>query len=165
MSLNDKVALVTGAGRGMGSAIAIRLASEGASVVTTDIDGKLADDTSITIKELGHQAISIEADIGDLDDIDRVVNETLDAFGRIDILVNNAGVTRHADIMDVTMEDWDWINRVNARGTFFCLQRVARELIKGGQGGRSSTSPPSPARAIQVPPTRPTLPAKERYWP
>lgn len=136
MSLKDQVALVTGAGRGMGRAISIRLAKEGARVVVADIDGKLADDTSIAVRELGYQAISVEADIGDLDDIDRVVKETLNAFDRIDILVNNAGITRHANIMDITVEDWDRIHRVNARGTFFCLQRVARELIKGGQGGR-----------------------------
>lgn len=136
MSLKDQVALVTGAGQGMGRAISIRLAKEGANVVVADIDGKIADDTSITIRELGYQAISVEADIGDLNDIDRVVKETLNAFDRIDILVNNAGITRHANIMDLTVEDWDRIHRVNARGTFFCLQRVARELIKGGQGGR-----------------------------
>ncbi len=136
MSLNDKVALVTGAAQGMGRAIAIRLANEGASVVATDINGKLAEQTSIDIRELGREAISVEADIGDIDDINRVVDETLDAFDRIDILVNNAGVTRHADIMDLTVEDWDRIHRVNARGVFFCLQRVAREMIDGGHGGR-----------------------------
>ncbi len=136
MSLNDKVALVTGAARGMGRAIAIRLANEGASVVATDINGTLVEQTTIDIRELGHDAIAVEADIGDIADIDRVVVEALNAFGRIDILVNNAGVTRHADIMDLTVEDWDRIHRVNARGVFFCLQRAAREMIDGGRGGR-----------------------------
>lgn len=136
MSLNDKVALVTGAAQGMGRAIAIRLASEGARIVAADINGRLAEQTSIDIRELGYEAISVEADIGDIEDIDRVVAEALDAFGRIDILVNNAGVTRHADIMDLTVEDWDRIHRVNARGAFFCLQRAAREMIDGGRGGR-----------------------------
>ena len=136
MSLNDKVALVTGAARGMGRAIAIRLASEGAKVVATDINGRLVEQTTIDIRELGHDAIAVEADIGDVADIDRVVVEALNAFGRIDILVNNAGVTRHADIMDLTVEDWDRIHRVNARGAFFCLQRAAREMIDSGRGGR-----------------------------
>ena len=136
MSLNDKVALVTGAARGMGRAIAIRLANEGARVVATDINGKLVEQTSIDIRELGHDAIAVEADIGDVEDIDRVVVEALNAFGRIDILVNNAGITRHADIMDLTVEDWDRIHRVNARGAFFCLQRAAREMIDSGRGGR-----------------------------
>ena len=136
MSLNGKVALVTGAAQGMGRAIAIRLAGEGAKVVATDINGKLVEQTSIDIGELGHDAIAVEADIGDTDDIDRVVEEAINAFGRIDILVNNAGVTRHAGIMDLTPEDWDRIHRVNARGVFFCLQRVAREMIDRGDGGR-----------------------------
>ena len=136
MSLNGKVALVTGAAQGMGRAIAMRLASEGANVVATDINGRLVEQTSIDIRELGHDAIAVKADIGDIDDINRVVDEALNAFGRIDILVNNAGVTRYADIMDLTVEDWDRIHRVNARGVFFCLQRVAREMINGGQGGR-----------------------------
>ena len=136
MSLNDKVALVTGAAQGMGRAIAIRLANEGASVVATDINGRLVEQTTIDIRELGHDAIAVEADIGDIEDIDRVVGEALNAFGRIDILVNNAGVTRHADIMNLTVEDWDRIHRVNARGAFFCLQRAAREMIDSGRGGR-----------------------------
>ena len=136
MSLNGKVALVTGAAQGMGRAIAMRLASEGANVVATDINGRLVEQTSIDIRELGHDAIAVEADIGDIEDINRVVDEALNAFGHIDILVNNAGVTRYADIMDLTVEDWDRIHRVNARGVFFCLQRVAREMINGGQGGR-----------------------------
>jgi len=136
MSLNDKVALVTGAAQGMGRAIATRLASEGANIVATDINGRLVEQTSIDIRELGHEAIAVEADIGDIDDIDRVVEEAMNTFGRIDILVNNAGVTRYADIMDLTAEDWDRIHRVNARGVFFCLQRVAREMIDNGDGGR-----------------------------
>jgi len=136
MSLNDKVALVTGAAQGMGRAIATRLANEGAHIVATDINSRLVEQTSIDIRELGHEAIAVEADIGDIDDIDRVVEEAMNAFGRIDILVNNAGVTRYADIMDLTAEDWDRIHRVNARGVFFCLQRVAREMIAHGDGGR-----------------------------
>ena len=136
MSLNDKVALVTGAAQGMGRAIALRLANEGASIVAADINGRLVEQTSIDIRELGREAIAVEADIGDIDDINRVVEEALNAFGRIDILVNNAGVTRFADIMDLTVEDWDRIHRVNARGVFFCLQRAAREMIDGGNGGK-----------------------------
>ena len=136
MSLNGKVALVTGAAQGMGRAIAMRLASEGASVVATDINGRLVEQTSIDIRELGRESIAVEADIGDIDDINRVVDEALNAFGRISILVNNAGVTRHAGIMDLTVEDWDRIHRVNARGVFFCLQRVAKEMIDLGAGGK-----------------------------
>ena len=116
MTLDGKVALVTGAAQGMGRAIAMRLASEGASVVATDINGRLVEQTAIDVRESGHEAIAVEADIGDIDDINRVVEEALNAFGRIDILVNNAGVTRFANIMDLTVDDWDRIHRVNARG-------------------------------------------------
>lgn len=136
MSLEGKTAIVTGAGRGMGRAIALRLAREGAGVVVSDIDGGSAEETEIAIRELGYKAVSLRADITDMGDIDRLVEGARKDFGGVDILVNNAGVTRHADIMDLTVEDWDRIHTVNARGTFFCLQRVALELIDGGRGGR-----------------------------
>ena len=76
----------------------------------------------------------MQADVGELQHIDRMVRETLEAFGQIDILLNNAGVTRRADIMDITEADWDRIHRVNAKGVFFCLQRVAREMIPRRNG-------------------------------
>ena len=76
----------------------------------------------------------MQADVGNLDDIDRMVRRAIDEFGQIDILVNNAGVTRRADIMDLTEADWDRIHRVNAKGVFFCLQRVAREMIPRRSG-------------------------------
>ena len=82
--------------------------------------------------------------------------EAIAAFGRIDILVNNAGVTRRADIMDLTEEDWDRIHRVNAKGVFFCLQRVAREMIPR-RSGRIINIASSPERALPAPPT-PSMP-------
>ncbi len=136
MRLENKVALVTGAGRGMGKAIAMGLAGEGAQVAVVDIDAGTVEATVIALRELGQRSLAIPADVGSLADIDRMVKDTLDAFGRIDILVNNAGVTRFLYIMDVTEHDWDYIHRVNARGVFFCMQRVARELIDQGGGGR-----------------------------
>jgi NAD(P)-dependent dehydrogenase (short-subunit alcohol dehydrogenase family) len=83
---------------------------------------------------MGRRGLSIQADMGSVQDIDRMVSEAIAAFGRIDILVNNAGVTRRAYIMDLTEEDWDRIHRVNAKGVFFCLQRVAREMIPRRSG-------------------------------
>jgi NAD(P)-dependent dehydrogenase (short-subunit alcohol dehydrogenase family) len=76
----------------------------------------------------------LEADVGDVGEIQRMVDRAMDEFGRIDILVNNAGVTRRADIMDVTEADWDRIHRVNAKGVFFCLQSVARTMIPNRSG-------------------------------
>ena len=146
MQLEDKVAIVTGAGRGMGRAIALHLAREGAHVAAADIDGATAEETSSAVRELGRRSLAIEADVGELADIDRMVRQTVETLGRIDIGVNNAGVTRRGVnapgvtrrliVTDVTEEDWDLFNRVNAKGVFFCMQRMARELIRQGDGGR-----------------------------
>jgi NAD(P)-dependent dehydrogenase (short-subunit alcohol dehydrogenase family) len=129
MDLANQVALVTGAGQGIGRASAQALAAAGAHVVVADIDGAKAEATAEAIMSMQRRAAAVQADVGDLSEIDRMVRQALDAFGQIDILVNNAGVTRRADIMDLTEEDWDRIHRVNAKGVFFCLQRVAREMI------------------------------------
>ena len=136
MVMDDKVALVTGAGRGMGRAIALALAGQGAAVALAEIDAGTLEEAATDVKALGKPVLAIQADVGELSDIDRMVQETVDAFGRVDILVNNAGVTRYLNIMDVTEQDWDMIHRVNAKGAFFCMQRVAREMIQQGRGGR-----------------------------
>jgi len=134
MPLADRIALVTGAGQGIGEASALALAAAGADVVAVDIDGQSASDTASAISATGRRSLAVQADMGDVRDIDRMVAEAIAAFGRIDILVNNAGVTRRAYIMDLTEEDWDRIHRVNSKGVFFCLQRVAREMIPRRSG-------------------------------
>ena len=135
MVLDDRVALVTGAGKGIGRATAVALARAGAHVAVVDIDGQGAGSTSHEIAALGRRNIAITADVGEIAEIERMVARTIETFGRIDILVNNAGVTRRCDIMDVTVADWDRIHRVNARGVFFCLQRAAKTMILR-RGGR-----------------------------
>jgi len=134
MELSDQVAIVTGAGQGIGKAAALRLAAAGADVVATDINAASAEDTAAAIATSGRRALAIQADVGSTQEIDRVVSETVARFGKIDVLVNNAGVTRRAHIMDLTEQDWDRIFRVNAKGVFFCLQRVAREMIPRRSG-------------------------------
>jgi len=134
MELSNQVALVTGAGQGIGKAAALALAAAGADVVVTDINGASLQATAAAIVAAGRRALAIQADVGDTRDIDRMVTEAVASFGRIDILVNNAGVTRRAHIMDLTEDDWDRIFRVNAKGVFFCLQRVAREMIPRRSG-------------------------------
>jgi NAD(P)-dependent dehydrogenase (short-subunit alcohol dehydrogenase family) len=134
MSLANQVALVTGAGQGIGRASAVALAEAGAQVVVADIAGDKASETADAIQSLQRRAAAVPADVGDLGDIDRMVRRAQELFGPIDILVNNAGVTRRADIMDLTEADWDRIHRVNAKGVFFCLQRVAREMIPRRNG-------------------------------
>ena len=134
LSLSNQVALVTGAGQGIGKATALALAAAGANVVAVDINGQSAKEAAAAVTAAGPKGLAIQADMGSLPDIDRMVAETIAAFGKIDVLVNNAGVTRRAYIMDLTEEDWDRIHRVNAKGVFFCLQRVAREMIPRKSG-------------------------------
>ena len=134
MTLTDNVAIVTGAGNGIGRAVALALAGAGAHVVAVDIDAALGKATADAATALGPRSLALETDVGDLAAIDRMVEGAVDAFGRIDVLVNNAGVTRRAYIMDLTEADWDRIMRVNAKGVFFCLQRVAREMIPRRRG-------------------------------
>ncbi len=129
MILAGQTAIVTGAGVGIGHATALALAEAGANVVSVDINPETAETTAHSVSLFQRRAISVQADMGALEDIDRMVKRALEEFGRIDILVNNAGVTRRADIMDITEADWDRIHRVNAKGVFFCLHRVAREMI------------------------------------
>lgn len=133
-SLDNQIAIVTGAGQGIGKASAVAMASAGADVVAVDIDGAKAAAAAEEIKGLGRRSLAIKADLGDLTEIDRMVSETVAAFGRIDTLVNNAGVTRKAGIMELTEADWDRIHRVNAKGVFFAMQRVAREMIPRRSG-------------------------------
>lgn len=135
MILAGQTAIVTGAGAGIGHACALALAEAGANVVAVDINAETAGTTANSVTMFQRRAVAVQADMGSLEDIDRMVLRAMEEFGKIDILVSNAGVTRRADIMDLTEADWDRIHRVNAKGVFFCLQRVAREMIKQ-QGGR-----------------------------
>lgn len=134
MQIKDQVALVTGAGQGIGRAAALKLAEAGATVVAVDINQKTADDTAAAIAALGRPSLAVTADLGDVAAINRAFDVAITKFGRVDTLVNNAGVTRRAYIMDLTDEDWDRIHRINAKGVFFCLQRAARDMIPRRDG-------------------------------
>jgi NAD(P)-dependent dehydrogenase (short-subunit alcohol dehydrogenase family) len=133
-TLGDRVAIVTGAGHGIGHATALALAGAGADVAVVDIDKAAAEDTAAAVGALGRKSLVVATDVGDVPSIDRMVGQVVYTFGRIDVLVNNAGVTRRADVMDLTEADWDRIMRVNGKGVFFCLQRVAREMIPRRSG-------------------------------
>jgi NAD(P)-dependent dehydrogenase (short-subunit alcohol dehydrogenase family) len=132
--LAEQVAIVTGAGHGIGRATALALARAGAEVAVVDVDSGAAKATADAVAALGRRSLALDTDVGDLGAIDRMVEAVTGTFGRIDVLVNNAGVTRRAYIMDLTEHDWDRIMRVNAKGVFFCLQRVAREMIPRRRG-------------------------------
>jgi NAD(P)-dependent dehydrogenase (short-subunit alcohol dehydrogenase family) len=131
MKLENKVAIVTGAGRGMGGAIARRFAREGAQVAVAEIDEASAHETYEAINRRG---ILVMTDMSSVAEINALVDKTVAQFGRVDILINNAGVTRSLGFFDVTEADWDWMYSINARGVFFCMQRVAREMVKQRSG-------------------------------
>ncbi len=131
MKLEGKVAIVTGAGRGMGKAMAQRFATEGAQVVVAEIDEASAHET---YAQIGKRGILVITDMSSVAAIDVLIAKTVAQYGRLDILVNNAGVTRSLGFFDVTEADWDWMYSINARGVFFCMQRAAREMVKRNAG-------------------------------
>ncbi|HKW92054.1 MAG TPA: glucose 1-dehydrogenase [Methylomirabilota bacterium] len=133
-TLTDRVAIVTGAGNGIGKATALALARAGAHVAAIDVDAGAAKLTADGVAATGRLSLALDTDVGDVAAIDRMVQRVIGTFGQVDVLVNNAGVTRRAYIMDLTEADWDRIMRVNAKGAFFCLQRVAKEMINRRSG-------------------------------
>jgi NAD(P)-dependent dehydrogenase (short-subunit alcohol dehydrogenase family) len=133
--LKDKVAIVTGAGRGIGKQIAIHLAAAGAHVVVNYAHSEAAAlETLAEIKGSNHSAIAIKADISKLSEINELVEKTIKAFGKIDILVNNAGVDPREEFFDIDEDFWNRVVDTNMKGTFFCMQACAREMMKLGKG-------------------------------
>ena len=125
--MTQRISIVTGAAKGIGKACALALAAEGDRVFALDVD-------TAALAELPDTVETLEADVGDLPTIERVMDQIASQAGRIDVLVNNAGVTRRADMMDLTEADWDRIMRVNAKGLFFCMQHAARHMIPQRSG-------------------------------
>ena len=134
--LTDKVALVTGGGGGIGRAMAIRLAEEGAQVIAADVDRQLVEETASKVQALGRKSLALQLDVTRRADIDRMVQRSVEAMGRIDILMNNAGVVRFQDMLDITEDDWDFVCNVNLKGAFFVMQAVARQMVRQGAGGK-----------------------------
>ena len=135
MELEGKIALVTGAGQGIGKAIALTFAREGADVAVDDINIDTAEGTASEVKALGRRSMAIKADISIHDEVTRMMNKIIEEWGGIDILVNNAGIGNTRLVEDLTDEEWRHIFGVNLDGTFYCSKEVL-ETMKSRGGGR-----------------------------
>jgi len=137
MRMKDTVALVTGAAQGIGRAIAVRLAQEGAKIIVEDrLDSALAEETLAEVRAAGSDGCVVAGDIGNLSDVARAVQEGVAKFGRIDVLVNNAGVEHNASFIDVTEADYDRVLDINLKGAFFITQAFVRHLRDTQRAGR-----------------------------
>ena len=133
---NGKVAIVTGAGNGIGNAIAKAFAEEDAHVVIADINEAAGEKAAKEINEAGGKAVSIPTDVSDEKQIQAMVEKTLNLLGHIDVLVNNAGITVHKKLIDLDREAWDRQIGVQLTGPFLAIKHVARQMIQQGRGGK-----------------------------
>jgi glucose 1-dehydrogenase len=137
MKLTDKKALVTGSNQGIGQAIALRLAEEGADLIIDYVTHpETAEETVQSIRKLGRRAVAVQGDISKVADTQRMVAESVEALGGLDILVNNAGVERHASFWEVTEADYDLVLGINLKGAFFTTQAFVRHRMEVKQPGK-----------------------------
>jgi len=134
LKLAGKVALVTGAAQGIGKAVALLLARNGADMVVSDINLEKAEETAKEVQTLGRKALAIKVDVAKLGDVEKMVEGILAQFGKVDILVNNAGIARDKLILRMTEEDWDAVLNINLKGTFNCTKAVVRHMSKQKSG-------------------------------
>lgn len=137
--LKNKVALITGARRGMGKSHCLALAKQGAKVAVTDLDLKECEEVVKEIKNQGGEAAAFKMDVSNIKEVEKVFDEAIKHFGRLDILVNNAGIFLPKPALDLTEEEWDKMLDINLKGQFFCAQRAAKEMAKNNPpmgGGR-----------------------------
>ncbi|PMB45591.1 3-ketoacyl-ACP reductase [Fischerella thermalis CCMEE 5201] len=133
-SLAEKVAIVTGASRGIGRAIALKLAEHGASVTVNYAgNAEKAQEVVAEIEKLGSKAIAVQADISKVAEIQKLFDQTIETFGKVDILVNNAGAIVYKPIIEVTEAEFDKIFAVNVKGTYFACQQAAHRMVDGGR--------------------------------
>lgn len=135
MKLEGKVALVTGASRGIGREIALGLAKQGADVVVNFSGSEeRANQVAAEIKELGRNAIAVQCDVSNSESVTSMVKATIDTFGKLDILVNNAGITKDNLLMRMKEDEWDDVININLKGVFLCTKAVTRQMMKQRSG-------------------------------
>jgi len=133
-AFEGKVAVVTGAARGIGQAIAQRLAQEGADVVICDLQAEWLAETAGIVEGLGRKALPLAVDVGDSEAVNACINEVVKVFGKVDIMVNNAGITKDTLLVRMSDDDWDAVLRVNLKGTFLFSRAVAKHMMKQRSG-------------------------------
>ncbi len=134
MRLKEKVALITGGARGIGKAIALTLAAEGADIVVADVNLEEAQKTAQEIEGMGRKALPLSVDVTSFEKVEEALNKILDKFTKVDILVNNAGITKDNLMLRMNPADFDAVINVNLKGTFNCTKAVSRPMIKQRQG-------------------------------
>ncbi|MCC6681279.1 MAG: 3-oxoacyl-ACP reductase FabG [Phycisphaeraceae bacterium] len=134
--LQNRIALVTGSGQGIGQAIALAYAQEAATVVVADLNEKAADQTLAQIRAAGGEGMRLVVDVSDMAAIDRMVSAVVQHYGRVDILVNNAGIHVAKPFLEVTEELYDRLLTTNLKSQFFVMQAVARDMVRRGDGGK-----------------------------
>jgi 3-oxoacyl-[acyl-carrier protein] reductase len=132
--LKGKVAIVTGSSSGIGKAIALRFGQEGAKVVVAARRLQLCEQTVSQIREQGGEALAIQTDIADERQVERLMADTVERYGRIDILINNAGIGGGSRLIDTSTETFDQVMNINVRGTFFCCRAGFRQMKRQGGG-------------------------------
>ncbi len=134
MRLKDRIALVTGAGRGIGRGISEALAAEGAQLVINDVRRDAANEVAAALKERGTQTLAAPADVSDSGEVDAMVQAALDRFGRLDILVNNAGISQNSPFLSITEAEFDRTINIDLKAIFLCSQAAARAMERTGGG-------------------------------
>ncbi len=137
MTLNGKVAIVTGGNSGIGKAIVLALAEAGASIVIDYVANEQAtEDLERKVAALGDRVIGVEADVSKVDELQRLIEATVNAFGRLDVMVNNAGIETRTSTLDTTEAQYDRVLAINLKSAFFGTQLAAKQMIAQGDGGR-----------------------------
>jgi 3-oxoacyl-[acyl-carrier protein] reductase len=136
MNLSGKVAIVTGSARGIGRAIALKLAAAGADIIVNDVvaASEALESTATEIRSLHRQVLAVTADVSAKDDVNRMVEAAINTFGHIDIMVNNAGVTRDQLLMRMTDEEWDTVLNIDLKSVFLCTRAVLRHMLRQRSG-------------------------------
>lgn len=130
LSLEGKVALVTGGARGIGKEIALRFAKEGADIAICDVNLEETEETAKEIQKTGRQCLAFKTDVTDSKDVQSAIDKILDKLGKLDILINNAGITRDSLVLRMSEEDWDKVIAVNLKGCFICTRVATKVMLK-----------------------------------